>query len=37
MKVAVVSSRDFILILHFNMLANGTIKVIVFSTDKDEL
>jgi len=36
-KVAVVSARDFIFVLHLNKSVDGTIYALVFSIDRDEL
>ncbi|CDW89743.1 start domain containing protein [Stylonychia lemnae] len=36
-KVAVVSSRDFIFVLHLNKMPDGTIYALVFSIDRDDL
>ena len=36
-KVAVVSPRDFILLAHYNMTANGTIYVLVVNAQRDDL
>ena len=36
-KVAIVSPRDFILILHFNMMPDGTIYLLVFDAGNPEL
>lgn len=36
-KIAIVSARDFILILHFNMTQEGVIYVIAFNSDRNDL
>lgn len=36
-KIAIVSARDFILILHFNMTPEGVIYVIAFNSDRNDL
>ena len=36
-KVAVVSARDFIFVLHLNKMPDGTIFALVFSIPRDDL
>ena len=36
-KIAIVSARDFILILHINMTQEGVIYVIAFNSDRNDL
>eukprot|EP00350_Pseudokeronopsis_sp_OXSARD2_P002030 CAMPEP_0170554910 /NCGR_PEP_ID=MMETSP0211-20121228/12787_1 /TAXON_ID=311385 /ORGANISM="Pseudokeronopsis sp., Strain OXSARD2" /LENGTH=204 /DNA_ID=CAMNT_0010864349 /DNA_START=1642 /DNA_END=2256 /DNA_ORIENTATION=+ len=36
-KISVVSARDFLLVMIYNKFANGSIKIVVASTDKNEL
>jgi hypothetical protein len=36
-KVAIVSARDFALIVHFNKMPNGTIYILAFDAGKPDL